>query len=346
MGFRRKALEDLVRLTSAFAPAKSLPPDEPRKILVLRNNDIGDLLVVTPLFAALRNRFPDAEIIAGIGSWNRPVLESNPHVARTLEINAPWHNQIIRKQGVTDAISYICLSRETHTLRSERIDIGIDVLGSGYGSLLMMRAGIPFRLGVRGYAGGDSGVQRTIQFDPEEHVGRQALRFAEELGCLDLPEVRPQLFLQKQPESHGAIVIAAGNGLASKNWPVDHFRELVAGLGHLPLILIGSKADSDAAHGISSGNPNVKNLCGSLSLRDTFALIAGARLVISNSSMAMHAAAAFRRPAIVLLGGSFVSASQHHRQWGYPETLMLGREPDRTEIFTPDEVLKQVSRRL
>src|SRR3981081_1868208 len=107
MGFRRKALEGFVRFTSVFTPAKPLPPAEPRRILVLRNNDIGDLLVVTPLFAALRNRFPNAEIIAGVGSWNRPVLESNPHVTRILEIKAPWHNQFIRNPGASDALSYI-----------------------------------------------------------------------------------------------------------------------------------------------------------------------------------------------------------------------------------------------
>jgi len=344
MGFRRKALEGFVRFTSVFTPAKPLPPAEPRRILVLRNNDIGDLLVVTPLFAALRNRFPNAEIIAGVGSWNRPVLESNPHVTRILEINAPWHNQFIRNQGAIDAISYIYFSREARALQSERIGIGIDVLGSGYGSLFMMRVGIPFRLGVRGYAGGESGVQQAIHFDPEEHVGRQALRFAEELGCANLPEVRPQLFLEKEPENHGAIVIAPGNGLAKKNWPIGHFKELVAGLGCSPLILAGSKADRDAASQICSGNPNVENLCGLLSLRDTFAVIAGAQLVISNSSMAMHAAAAFRRPAIVLLGEHFTSAAQHHAQWGYPETIVLGRGPDRATIFTPDEVAPWVDR--
>jgi hypothetical protein len=54
---------------------------------------------------------------------------------------------------------------------------------------------MPFRPGVRGYAGGQSAASIAIPFSPDEHVGRMALRFAEVLGATMLPEVRPQLFL-------------------------------------------------------------------------------------------------------------------------------------------------------
>src|SRR5438067_13587373 len=56
-------------------------------IFVLRNNDIGDLLVVTPLFDALKRRFPDNKIVVGVGNWNFPVLQNNPHLSEVLPIN-------------------------------------------------------------------------------------------------------------------------------------------------------------------------------------------------------------------------------------------------------------------
>jgi heptosyltransferase-2 len=77
-------------------------------------------------------------------------------------------------------------------------------------------------------------------------------------------------------------------------------------------------------------------------LRESFAIIGGAKLVICNSSMAMHAAAAFRRPTVVLLGAQFPSAAQHHRQWGYPETVILGREHDHQEVFSPEEAAERI----
>ena len=52
----------------------------------------------------------------------------------------------------------------------------------------------------------------------------------------------------------------------------------------------------------------------------------------------MHAAAAFRKPCVVLLGEHFADAAQHAAQWGYPETRVLGRGTDHPGIWTPDEV--------
>ena len=53
---------------------------QPRKILVIRRDNIGDLVCTTPLLAALRARFPDAWIGVLANSYNAPVLSGNPHV--------------------------------------------------------------------------------------------------------------------------------------------------------------------------------------------------------------------------------------------------------------------------
>jgi heptosyltransferase-2 len=95
--------------------------------------------------------------------------------------------------------------------------------------------------------------------------------------------------------------------------------------------------------------PGAHNFAGHLSLRETFALVAAADLVICNSSMLMHAAAAFDRPTFVLLGESFASTRQHDAQWGYPGTCWsLGKEPGgRSRLFTAAEVIEILdSRRL
>ena len=54
----------------------------PRKILVIRRDNIGDLACTTPAFATLRQQFPDAEIGALVNSYNAEVLRGNPNVDR------------------------------------------------------------------------------------------------------------------------------------------------------------------------------------------------------------------------------------------------------------------------
>ena len=48
------------------------------KILVIRSDNIGDLVCTTPLISALRRRFPHAHIAALVNTYNRQVLEGHP----------------------------------------------------------------------------------------------------------------------------------------------------------------------------------------------------------------------------------------------------------------------------
>ena len=68
------------------------------------------------------------------------------------------------------------------------------------------------------------------------------------------------------------------------------------------------------------------NLCGELSLRQSAAIVSLADFVICNTSLCMHLAGAFKIPALTLLGEWYESAELHHKQWGYPESIIKGKE--------------------
>ena len=51
-----------------------------KKILLIRRDNIGDLVCTTPAFAALRQHYPDAQIGALVNSYNAEVLRGNPNV--------------------------------------------------------------------------------------------------------------------------------------------------------------------------------------------------------------------------------------------------------------------------
>lgn len=54
----------------------------PKKILVIRRDNIGDLVCTTPAIAALRKHYPGAEIAALVNSYNAEVLRGNPNLDR------------------------------------------------------------------------------------------------------------------------------------------------------------------------------------------------------------------------------------------------------------------------
>src|SRR6185436_6326300 len=109
---------------AARAPAPAQPPADPRSIFVLRNNDLGDLLIVTPLFEALARRFPEARIAAGVGDWGRDVLRHNPWISEVLPVNAPWFNKYAAHAGPLGRWRYLRRSPEMLTLAWQRFDIG------------------------------------------------------------------------------------------------------------------------------------------------------------------------------------------------------------------------------
>jgi len=359
MTWKRTLADAVVWLMSTVRPARREVPEDPKAIFVLRNNDLGDLLVTTPLFEALRKRFPRAEIVAGIGQWNLEILKNNPFVSRTMVVNAPWHNKFVAGQSYYSGFKYALFSADIVPLKQCHFDIGIDVLGSYYGAILMMQAHIPFRLGVKGYGGGHSAAQRYYQFDRGIHVGRAGLKNAELLGlpAAELPENRPQIYLSQEEEQYAEevwntitarnpatprLIISPGGGLLEKCWPSERFLALTQRLvdnTNWVIAITGGKQERELGQRLATLSCRVKNLAGITSLRQSFATTARADVVVCNASMQMHASAAFRKPCLVLLGDweYFTSTRSHFLLWGYPEQVHIGKEATRPELCSVDE---------
>jgi heptosyltransferase-2 len=127
---------------------------------------------------------------------------------------------------------------------------------------------------------------------------------------------RPQLQLaperidaavaQASLSAGGFYVFAPGAEYGpAKRWPAIHYAEL-ARLLDLPVVLLGSAKEAPLCDEIAqeAGGDRCTNLAGKTSLLDAFALIAGARAVVSNDSGLMHVAAAFGVPQVAVFGSS------------------------------------------
>ena len=345
MGWKNLLIEAPVWIFSRFHRPRFDPHrDTPREILVLRPNDFGELLTTTPLFEALRTRFPATRLIAGVGSWGRPILENNPFVDEIVEIDAPWNNKLVEDRSHGNVLRFLWKSPQVTALRARGgFDVGIDVLGSYMGALLMMRTGVRYRIGVRGYRGGWSGCQAYIDFAARQ-CGRAALAQGELLGATVLPEARPQLFLTEEERAAAAqiwsqgsvpgrrtvrLIVGVGAGVPTKAWDARQVGAALARITHLldqagdacDIVIVGSQADrTRAAEAIAAAGPGVpvRSVAGEVPMRIVFALTEQAAVVLTNSSMLMHVAAAFHRPTIAVLGGSVTKPDRHDAIWGYP----------------------------
>ena len=201
---------------------------------ILRNNGLGDLLCSTPLFEALKINYPSAKLYVGIGNWHQDILDGNPHIDEVIRINAPWHNQFTGSFSIIKIIRYLFLSAEVKRIAQLKISCGIDVLGSQWGSLLLIKGKVKTRIGVKGYAGGHSGCQKFIQFDPQTHAGIASLKFLNELPNKNslLPNRNPKIYLTYQEiqtaknqwqKDKFRVIMAPGGSFSEKCWPSESF---------------------------------------------------------------------------------------------------------------------------
>ena len=101
--------------------ALSLPADFSGSILIVRRDNIGDLVCTTPLIAGLRTRFPKARIEALVNSYNAQVLMRNPM------LDAIHVYTKLKHRGVGESVWSAVLDRLRliWRLRQKRFDIAI-----------------------------------------------------------------------------------------------------------------------------------------------------------------------------------------------------------------------------
>jgi heptosyltransferase-2 len=327
---------------------------------ILRNNGLGDLLCTTPLFEALKINYPSAKVYVGIGNWHQDILDGNPHIDEVIRINAPWHNQFTGSFNIIKVLRYLLFSTDVKRIAHLRISCGIDVVGSPWGSLLLLKGKIKTRIGVKGYAGGHSSCEKFIQFDPQTHAGLASLNFLKVLPKKNslLPNHNPKIYLTDQEIRNAKnqwkrdklkVIMAPGGSFSEKCWPFENFLILAKEIikqTNFQINIVGGAEDQNICKRICDKVKGCKNLCNKTTLRETFSLVATSDILISNSSVLMHVAGAFEINNLVLLGSWYDSAKLHQTQWGYNNSIILGKESDENiiDLCTPMKAMEVVKK--
>jgi ADP-heptose:LPS heptosyltransferase len=186
------------------------------KVLVLKRDKIGDLLLTTPLFAQLKAALPAVETHLLANDYNAWVVAGNPHVDRT------WVYRRVRHAGrvnLAAAWDWLWLRR---TLRRERYDWVI--VGNGDESPRAIRRGLSLR-GQRTVARcADAsrypGLTDPLPPDPGSHEMDKLLSLLSPMGIAFPREPAfPSYVLARESEEFAARWLA-GRGLAPGRYVV------------------------------------------------------------------------------------------------------------------------------
>ena len=164
VGLADAGLSAAKRLGWPRASAASTSP--PRRILLLRLERVGDLVMVLEAVAMVRAIAPEAAIDLVVGSWNRSLADLIPGVqVETLDV--PW---MARERA---GLSWTQLVQRARAWRRKAYDLAINFEPDIRSNLLMALSGARRRVGfVSG--GGGAVLTDAIAPDPHAHIAENA----------------------------------------------------------------------------------------------------------------------------------------------------------------------------
>nr|MDQ2903315.1 glycosyltransferase family 9 protein [Chloroflexota bacterium] len=114
------------------------------RILLVRPDHLGDLVLTTPVLHALKAQMPDAHVAMMVGPWSSEVVARHPAIDRLLTCPFPGFRR--GKQGLI--APYILLVSIAQQLRRGKYDLAINLRPDfWWGAALLYLARIPRRVG-------------------------------------------------------------------------------------------------------------------------------------------------------------------------------------------------------
>lgn len=139
----------------------------PKRILLLRLERVGDLLMVLDAIARVRSLAGQARIDLVVGSWNVPLAQLIPAIDSVESLDVPW----MAREG--RGLSWFALLQRARAWRAKNYDLAINFEPDIRSNLLMAFSGAPRRVGfVSG--GGGAVLSDAIAPDPAAHIADNA----------------------------------------------------------------------------------------------------------------------------------------------------------------------------
>lgn len=266
----------------------------PSRTLVIQTAFLGDVVLTTPLLAALAERYGPVDVVTTPAA--APLLEGHPAVAEVVRYD---------KRGA-DA-GPIGLWRLGRRLRRRGYARAFLPHRSLRTAALGWLAGAPERTGFADGAGAVT-YTRRIPRPRSGHEVDRLLALAETSSAPAMPTLAltpddmaaADAWLHHRGIAHGFVAVAPGSIWGTKRWP--HYSELAAALD-LPVVVVGGREDAALGTAVTAAaEGRAWNAAGELGLRLSAALLRRASVLVTNDSAPLHLAAAVGTPVVAIFG--------------------------------------------
>jgi ADP-heptose:LPS heptosyltransferase len=287
------------RLLSCAAPSW---PVLAERTVVLRLDQLGDIVQSLPFFDALHETWPGRRVDVLTTPQGREVLDGHPAVAEILVWACPWFGPA-RPFDLPEWRSQVA------RLRSKGYQAAVDLRGDLRTILTLWWSGIPTRIGY-GTTGGGFLLTHELPWQPELHAVDKSLELAARLGARVVGRV-PRLRGRKGTFPRGREVLLAvhpDSGTEAKRWSEESFvaalRLLLRERLDFRIVLVGLDRARGERIRAALDSDQVLDFMGKTDLPALIDLLASADGLLTNDSGPAHLAAALGKPVWILWSGT------------------------------------------
>ena len=290
-----------------------------KKILIVRTDRLGDVVLSTPVIECVRDWAPEAHIAFLCRPYTREVVEHNPYLNEVLS-----YDKYGRHRGWLSTIRF---ARE---LKKKKFDCAIILHATNRVNVLCWLARIPKRVGwnrKKGFL-----LTHKVSYIKREGTKHEMEYAFDILKAAGIPVTTEKLSLVVPDETQfktkkrlieygftrGFIAIHPGASSPSKIWPLTRFSELIDDIyrvKNLPVIVVGGKDEKKLGEELAEGRESfVKDCTGIFSVSELAAVLKESCALVSNDSGPVHVACALGTPVIAIFGRKMTGLGP--KMWG------------------------------
>lgn len=283
-------------------PVRPFSAEAIKRILVIRLDHIGDVLMSTALLSRVYAAFPDAMIDVLVKPLCVPLLQTHPAVNHVFSYRAAWTQRAIDRDGE---------SADPYLL--EPYDLVISPRGDLRENWMARRL---CRGWVTGFAvrGGAWCLDAVAPYRMNEHQIRREAALLTALGLSRYEDVAQECIYLREEELVGgaallreygvtgarpAVIVHTGAASPLKQWPVPRFIQVASALSKSGYDVLWTRGPADPEPRLDL--PAVR-IIPPLGLREFATLCANCLVLVCNDSGPMHLSLAAGTPVVAVFG--------------------------------------------
>jgi heptosyltransferase-2 len=280
-----------------------------KRILIVRTDKIGDLVLSTPVIKAVRDAYPGSYIAALVRPYAHEVIKNNPYLDEIIT-----YEKSKKGIGILKDLKFIL------ALRKKKFDLALVLHPKNRTHIIIFLSGVPERVGYDKKLGvlltkkiphiKEYGLKHEIDYtlDIVRYAGIEPL---EKKPCVypdkDAEKKIDDVFIESGiSRDDPVITMHPGSSCPSKRWKVERFAkvaDILAEKYRAKIIIIAGPKDKGFGDNMAKfmTAKNI-NLSGKTTVTDMVSILKRSRLFISNDSGPVHIACAVGTPTISIFG--------------------------------------------